>query len=113
MLRASARRGTGAQGFCSAALEDLRSRKTMSEGKSESGWHTGRASFWRVLAGIRRPFKTFETDSFTHVSPGVIDQKPHTDTPVFDFYHNLNHFYGALTEFCTLNNCPTMSAGST
>jgi hypothetical protein len=32
---------------------------------------------------------------------------------VFDFYHNLNHFYGALTEFCTLQNCPTMSAGPT
>ena len=35
------------------------------------------------------------------------------DAAVFDFYHNLNHFYGALTEFCTLQNCPTMSAGPT
>jgi len=34
-----------------------------------------------------------------------------TLTPVFDFYHNLNHFYSALTEFCTIHNCPTMSAG--
>jgi hypothetical protein len=33
--------------------------------------------------------------------------------PVFDFYHNLNHFYSALTEFCTIHNCPTMSAGHT
>ena len=32
---------------------------------------------------------------------------------VFDFYHNLNHFYGALTDFCTLQHCPTMSAGPT
>lgn len=32
---------------------------------------------------------------------------------VFDFYHNLNHFYGVLTDFCTLQNCPTMSAGPT
>ena len=35
------------------------------------------------------------------------------DSPVFDFYHNLNHFYGVLTDFCTLQNCPTMSAGPT
>jgi len=34
-------------------------------------------------------------------------------TPVFDFYHNLNHFYGALTDFCTLQTCPSMSAGPT
>jgi MOB kinase activator 1 len=36
---------------------------------------------------------------------------PVANLKVFDFYHNLNHFYGALTEFCTLQNCPTMSAG--
>ena len=34
-------------------------------------------------------------------------------TTVFDFYHNLNHFYGVLTDFCTPTNCPTMSAGPT
>ncbi|KAJ6452543.1 Mob1/phocein [Mycena vitilis] len=32
---------------------------------------------------------------------------------VFDFYTNLNEFYGVLTEFCTQHNCPTMSAGTT
>ncbi|WVO15449.1 hypothetical protein L204_103107 [Cryptococcus depauperatus] len=32
---------------------------------------------------------------------------------VFDFYHNLNHFYGVLTEFCTIQNCATMSGGQT
>jgi hypothetical protein len=32
---------------------------------------------------------------------------------VFDFYTNLNEFYGVLTEFCTQQNCPTMSAGTT
>lgn len=32
---------------------------------------------------------------------------------VFDFYTNLNEFYGVLTEFCTQQNCPTMSAGAT
>ncbi|KAJ7451611.1 Mob1/phocein [Mycena latifolia] len=32
---------------------------------------------------------------------------------LFDFYNNLNEFYGILTEFCTQQNCPTMSAGTT
>lgn len=31
--------------------------------------------------------------------------------PVFDFFNNLNQFYGVLTEFCTIQNNPTMSAG--
>lgn len=30
---------------------------------------------------------------------------------VFDFFNNLNQFYGILTEFCTIQNNPTMSAG--
>lgn len=30
---------------------------------------------------------------------------------VFDFFNNLNQFYGMLTEFCTIQNNPTMSAG--
>lgn len=30
---------------------------------------------------------------------------------VFDFYTNLNEFYGVLTECCTQQSCPTMSAG--
>lgn len=32
-------------------------------------------------------------------------------TQVFDFYTNLNEFYGVLTESCTHQACPTMSAG--
>ncbi|CAE6429536.1 unnamed protein product [Rhizoctonia solani] len=30
---------------------------------------------------------------------------------ICDFYNNLNMFYGALTEVCTMQSCPTMSAG--
>jgi hypothetical protein len=30
---------------------------------------------------------------------------------VFDFYTNLNEFYGVITECCTQQSCPTMSAG--
>lgn len=30
---------------------------------------------------------------------------------VFDFYQNLNSFYGVLAECCTQQSCPTMSAG--
>ena len=32
---------------------------------------------------------------------------------VFDFYTNLNEFYGVITECCTQQACPTMSAGQT
>ena len=32
---------------------------------------------------------------------------------VYDFYTNLNMFYGTLTEFCTLTACSTMAAGNT
>lgn len=42
----------------------------------------------------------------------IVSRNP-TTNPVFDFYHNLNHFYSALTEFCTIHNCPTMNAGPT
>lgn len=31
---------------------------------------------------------------------------------VFDFYNNLNHFYGAIVEFCGPHQCQTMSAAS-
>jgi len=30
---------------------------------------------------------------------------------IFDFFNNLNLFYGVLTECCTTATCPTMSAG--
>jgi len=30
---------------------------------------------------------------------------------IFDFYNNINMFYGVLTECCTMQSCPTMSAG--
>jgi hypothetical protein len=32
---------------------------------------------------------------------------------VYDFYTNLNEFYGVIAECCTQQNCPTMSAGPT
>lgn len=38
------------------------------------------------------------------------NQNPPT---VFEFYTNLNMFYGVLTEFCTLSSCTTMAAGDT
>jgi len=30
---------------------------------------------------------------------------------VFEFFDYLNRFYGVVTEFCTVRNCPSMSAG--
>ena len=30
---------------------------------------------------------------------------------MFDFFHNLNQFYGVIAQFCTIEANPTMSAG--
>ena len=38
---------------------------------------------------------------------------PHITPAVFDFYTNLNEFYGVVAECCTQQSCPTMSAGHT
>ncbi|KAJ7288010.1 Mob1/phocein [Mycena rebaudengoi] len=45
--------------------------------------------------------------------PKYVDIMEWVAVNVFDFYTNLNEFYGVLTEFCTQQNCPTMSAGNT
>jgi MOB kinase activator 1 len=52
---------------------------------------------------------------FQWVPPSTAHRSPSSDCAllVFDFYNNLNEFYGVLTEFCTQQNCPTMSAGTT
>ncbi len=44
----------------------------------------------------------------------VIDRKlvVQSECAVFDFYNNLNFFYGIIAECCTAHSCPTMSAGS-
>jgi MOB kinase activator 1 len=43
--------------------------------------------------------------------PKWVDANEWVAVNLFDFYHNLNHFYGALTDFCTVENCPVMSGG--
>ncbi|AFR96113.1 mps1 binder [Cryptococcus neoformans] len=45
--------------------------------------------------------------------PKYVDINEWVAINLFDFYHNLNQFYGVLTEFCTMQNCPTMSGGKT
>ncbi|KAJ7758129.1 Mob1/phocein [Mycena maculata] len=45
--------------------------------------------------------------------PKYVDIMEWVAVNMFDFYTNLNEFYGVLTEFCTPQNCPTMSAGTT
>ncbi|KAJ7069606.1 Mob1/phocein [Mycena amicta] len=45
--------------------------------------------------------------------PKYVDIMEWVAVNIFDFYTNLNEFYGVLTEFCTQQKCPTMSAGST
>ena len=41
----------------------------------------------------------------------IAHEKSPSLSQVFDFFNNLNQFYGVLTEFCTIQNNPTMSAG--
>jgi hypothetical protein len=55
------------------------------------------------------------TELLSSSPPGLFPFGPYGTLrfAVFDFYHNLNHFYGVLTDFCTLQNCPTMCAGPT
>ncbi|GAC96902.1 hypothetical protein PHSY_004486 [Pseudozyma hubeiensis SY62] len=43
--------------------------------------------------------------------PKYVDPKEWIAVNLFDFFNNLNQFYGVLTEFCTVTNNPTMSAG--
>ena len=42
---------------------------------------------------------------------GHLDALLLTSRAVFDFYQNLNLFYGVVSECCTQQSCPTMSAG--
>ncbi|PWZ03347.1 hypothetical protein BCV70DRAFT_15478 [Testicularia cyperi] len=44
--------------------------------------------------------------------PKYVDPKEWVAVNLFDFFNNLNQFYGVLTEFCTVAANPTMSAGA-
>ncbi|PPR03512.1 hypothetical protein CVT24_007000 [Panaeolus cyanescens] len=45
--------------------------------------------------------------------PKYVDIHEWVAVNIFDFYTNLNEFYGVVTECCTQQSCPTMSAGQT
>ncbi|KAF8645224.1 hypothetical protein AX16_008051 [Volvariella volvacea WC 439] len=45
--------------------------------------------------------------------PKYVDIMEWVAVNIFDFYTNLNEFYGVITECCTQSTCPTMSAGPT
>ncbi|KAF8870461.1 Mob1/phocein [Infundibulicybe gibba] len=45
------------------------------------------------------------------VLPKYVDVLEWVALNIFDFYTNLNEFYGVITECCTQQTCPTMSAG--
>ncbi|KAF7314530.1 hypothetical protein MKEN_00926200 [Mycena kentingensis (nom. inval.)] len=47
------------------------------------------------------------------VQPKYVDPNEWVAVNIFDFYTNLNEFYGVLTECCTQQSCPTMSGGPT
>ncbi|CAO1614462.1 unnamed protein product [Parajaminaea phylloscopi] len=54
---------------------------------------------------VKGSFKTIVT------LPKYVDPREWVAVNLFDFFNNLNQFYGVLTEFCTIQNNPTMSAG--
>lgn len=43
--------------------------------------------------------------------PRYLDVMEWVAMNMFDFYNNINLFYGAIAERCTSKNCPTMTAG--
>jgi len=45
--------------------------------------------------------------------PKYVDVMEWVAVNIFEFYTNLNEFYGVITECCTQQACPTMSAGQT
>ncbi|KAJ2929343.1 hypothetical protein H1R20_g7764, partial [Candolleomyces eurysporus] len=45
--------------------------------------------------------------------PKYVDIMEWVAVNIFDFYTNLNEFYGVITDVCTQQTCPTMSAGHT
>jgi len=44
--------------------------------------------------------------------PKYVDIMEWVAVNMFDFFQNLNMFYGVISECCTQNSCPTMSAGA-
>ncbi|KAH9983316.1 Mob1/phocein [Russula compacta] len=45
--------------------------------------------------------------------PKYVDIMEWVAVNIFDFFQNLNMFYGVISECCTQQSCPTMSAGPT
>ncbi|KAF8349493.1 Mob1/phocein [Amanita rubescens] len=45
--------------------------------------------------------------------PKYVDVMEWVAVNIYDFYTNLNEFYGVITECCTQHLCPTMSCGPT
>ncbi|KAK0520961.1 Maintenance of ploidy protein mob2 [Tilletia horrida] len=43
--------------------------------------------------------------------PKYVDPSEWIAVNLFDFFNNLNQFYGVVAEFCTIQNNPTMSVG--
>lgn len=43
--------------------------------------------------------------------PKYVEVNEWVASNIFDFYQNINMFYGVIAEFCTPELCPTMSAG--
>jgi len=43
--------------------------------------------------------------------PKDVDMNEWVAVNIVDFFHNLNHFLGIISEHCTRDSCPTMSAG--
>ncbi|KAL9931686.1 hypothetical protein V8E36_009472 [Tilletia maclaganii] len=54
---------------------------------------------------IKGSFKTIVAN------PKYVDLNEWIAVNLFDFFNNLNQFYGVVAEFCTIQNNPTMSVG--
>ncbi|KAL0371953.1 UNVERIFIED_CONTAM: MOB kinase activator-like 1A [Sesamum calycinum] len=64
------------------------------------------------LFGLGRNQKTFRPKKSAPSGSKGAQLRKHIDaTLAVDFFNQVNLLYGTLTEFCTPENCPTMSAG--
>lgn len=62
---------------------------------------------WVAVNSVYRPLQRSQHGAHVH------SYRNPNKRIVFDFFQNLNMFYGVISECCTQHSCPTMTAGAT
>ncbi|KAF9962936.1 Maintenance of ploidy protein mob2 [Mortierella alpina] len=86
-----------------------------------SGRFTGKPKAKRSASAVRplflcRPYcnNSIVKGNFKTIVqlPKYVDENEWLAVNVFDFYNYINMFYGSISDFCTVRDCPNMSAGA-